>query len=533
MNNWIKVNFIFTFVIIILAGHIIFPARNKIDVLHYDLKLDLYPDNSFLKGDVTITCLLLDKSSREIQLNFYDNLKITGLKVNGRNAEYSNSDNTLRVKYDTGEDTFNVEVIYEGTPEHVGLSGFVFGEINKKNIVYNLSEPDYASSWFPCNDIPDDKALLDISITNDSSMVSVSNGILNDIHTINGRKTYHWKTIYPIATYLVCVYSTDYVSFTDKYISQDKRDTLPLQYYVFPNQLEKGKIDFEDHPKFIDYFAKTFGEYPFIKEKYGVAAFLWQLGAMEHQTITGIGSNFITGKKYFSDVLVHELAHHWWGDAVSPAGWKDIWLNEGFATYSEALYSEHIGGSKALQSFMLGKSRDDFKGTLYDPKDNLFGATVYDKGGWVLHMLRKEVGDSLFFQILRTYFDTYKYKNASTGDFKKICELLSGRNFDKFFNQWVYTGIGRIELNFEWSARKTSGGYLININTLQTQNGYLDYNFPLEIKFKIDSDKAIIKTIIIDKRRQDFELVLENLPIDLEPDPSHWLLADIKQKKQD
>jgi aminopeptidase N len=531
MNNWIKVVSLSPIMIFILAGWIISPIQSKIDVLHYDLSFDLYPDNSFLKGDAVITCLLLDKSSSEIDFNFYDNLKITGLTVNGLKTEYSNTDNLLHIKYGGSADTLKVEVIYEGTPKHVGLSGFVFGEINKTNVVYNLSEPDFASSWFPCRDVPTDKALLDIRITNDTPMVSVSNGILKDIQVNGGRKTYHWKTLYPIATYLVCLYSADYVTFSDIYISQDRQDTLPIQYYVFANQLEKGRIDFEDHPKFIDFFARTFGEYPFIKEKYGVAEFLWQLGAMEHQTITGIGSNFITGKKYFNDVYIHELAHHWWGDAVSPSDWKDIWLNEGFATYSEALYAEHIGGKKALQSVMLSKYKDDFKGTLYAPKDNLFGSIVYDKGCWVLHMLRKETGDSLFFQILRTYFATYKYKNASTDDFKKICELVTGKDFNKFFDQWVYSGIGKIELEYDWSVQRTSGGFNIKITTLQTQKGYDTYNFPLEFKFNIDSSTSVLKTFFIDKRQKDFEITLKDMPLDIELDPSNWLLADIKKKK--
>ena len=531
MNNWIKVISLFLIMIFILAGWIYFPIQTKINVLHYDLKFDLYPDESLLKGDAVITGLLLNKYSSEIDLDFYNNLKITRLIVNGLPSEYSNTDNILHINYRGTTDTFKVEVIYEGTPKHVGLSGFVFGEINKTNVIYNLSEPDFASSWFPCSDIPTDKALLDISITNDTSMVSVSNGILKDVRISGARKTYHWKTIYPIATYLVCIYSADYVTFSDKYISQDKQDTLPIQYYVFANQLENGKIDFEDHPKFIDFFAKTFGEYPFIKEKYGVAEFLWQLGAMEHQTITGIGSNFITGKKYFNDVYVHELAHHWWGDAVSPSDWKNIWLNEGFATYSEALYAEHIGGKKALQSVMLSKSKDDFRGTLYDPKDNLFGPTVYDKGSWVLHMLRNETGDSLFFQILRTYFATYKYKNASTEDFKKICESVTGKNFDKFFDQWIYNGKGKIELEYGWYSQRISSGYKVEISTLQTQKGYDTYNFPLEFKITIDTNTTIYKTFFIDKRQNDFDVILKDIPIQFEPDPSNWLLADIKKKK--
>jgi aminopeptidase N len=531
MNNWIKVISLVLVMCFMLAGWIFFPTQSKIDVLHYDLKIDLYPDINYLKGDAVITCLLINKSPSEIDLNFYNNLKITGLTVNGLKTEYSNSGNLLHIKYNGISDTLNVEVIYEGTPKHVGLSGFVFGEINKTNVVYNLSEPDFASSWFPCIDLPADKALLDISITNDTSMVSVSNGILIDILEQDGRKTYHWKTLYPIATYLICLYSADYITFSDKYISQDRQDTLPLQYYVFAGQLENAKIDFEDHPKFIDFFAKTFGEYPFIKEKYGVAEFLWQLGAMEHQTITGIGSNFVTGKKYFNDVYVHELAHHWWGDALSPADWRDVWLNEGFATYSEALYEEHIGGKKALQSFMLSKKNDDFSETLYDPRDNLFGSTVYDKGSWVLHMLRMEVGDSLFFQILRTYFATYKYKNASTNDFKKICESVSRNDFDKFFDQWVFSGKGKIELEYEWSVQRISEGFKISITTMQVQKEYDTYNFPLEFKFIADTGNAVLKTYFVDKRQKYFELILQDMPIDIELDPDNWLLADIKMKK--
>jgi aminopeptidase N len=530
MKNRINLLYMIIIMIFFLAGCIAPAVRSNIDVLHYNLKFDLYPADSFLKGDALITGVRTDKSSPEIDLNFYDNLKITSLKINGSNGEYSNKDNVLHIKYTGSPDTFNVEIIYEGTPKHAGLSGFVFGEINKSDVVYNLSEPYYASSWFPCHDVPTDKALLDIYITNDSSKVSVSNGILENINLNGSRKTYHWKTIYPIATYLICIYSADYVTFSDRYISQDKKDTMPIQYYVFSNQLEKGKKDFEDHPRFIDYFAKTFGEYPFLKEKYGVAEFLWQMGAMEHQTITGVGSNFVMGTKSFNDIYVHELSHHWWGDAVSPATWKDIWLNEGFATYSEALYTEHVGGKKALQAFMLNKSMSNIKGKLYDPGDNLFGSTVYDKGSWVLHMLRKETGDSLFFKILRTYFELYKYKNASTGDFKNICQAETGKDLTKFFEQWVYKGEGKIELVYSWSAEKIGDEYLLKISFNQTQKGYENYNFPLDMKVVLDNGTNEYKTVIITSLHQDFKLSFKEMPRDIEMDPSCWLLASFTGK---
>ena len=279
-------------------------------------------------------------------------------------------------------DTFTIEIKYKGTPQRSGFDGFVFGNVNGKSLVYNISEPIYASTWFPCDDDPADKALLDVEITNDSQFVSVSNGLLVSETNNGNKKTYHYKTVYPISTYLIAVYSAPYKTFYDVYIGLDGKDSMKVEYYVMPEHFEDAKIDFADHVDMMKTLSKIFGEYPFIKEKYGVAEFLWNFGAMENQTITGIGYAFVSGNDFFKDTYVHELAHHWWGNSVGPKTWNDIWLNEGFATYSEALYAEAKHGKDALKSKMQVKFSDNFRGTLYAPKD-LFGETVYDKGAWV------------------------------------------------------------------------------------------------------------------------------------------------------
>lgn len=505
----------------------------SLDILHYDLDLDLYPDKRTISGTAEITGLLLNKDLKQINLNFYDNMHISSIKLNKKDASYVLKETSLIIETGNMEtDTFKLRITYEGTPKRAGLSAFVFGEINKKKLIYNLNEPNYASTWFPCNDIPNDKALLDISITNDSIYTSVSNGILKDVKTAGMRRTYHWKTIYPISTYLICVYSAEYTNFSQQYISQDKADTMNIEYYVLPEHLENAKRDFEDHPKMIDFFAKTFGEYPFIKEKYGVAEFLWQMGAMEHQTITGIGSNFVSGRKFYNDIYIHELSHHWWGDAVGPASWKDIWLNEGFATYSEALYFEGVSGKKALQSTMRNKFQDNFTGILGEPGDYLFSTTVYDKGAWVLHMLRWEIGDQAFFKLLREYFKLYKYKNASTADFRELAESVSGKKLDKFFEQWVY-GKGIIRLEFKQEINKENGKYIVNLDVSQVQKEYKEFHFPLEIEF-VFKDKTIkrIKTEIdsIDKK---ISVEFEQKPESIVPDPDSWLLASIKITNED
>lgn len=503
----------------------------NIDILHYDLSIDLYPDQKKLKGIAEITGKILDSIVNRIDLNFYDNLIITSLSFNGNSVKYENKDTRLSIFISQASpDTFVLKINYEGTPKRTGLSAFVFGEINGSSVVYNLNEPSYASAWFPCNDMPSDKALLDIRITNDSAITSVSNGILINT-TLNGnRKTYHWKTIYPISTYLVCLYSSNYVEFGDKYISADN-DTMPINYYAFPKQVEQAKADFKNTVKMIEFFSKIFGEYPFIKEKYGIAEFLWQLGAMEHQTITGIGSNFITGKNYFEDVFVHELAHHWWGNAVGPATWKDIWLNEGFSSYSEVLYDEYNSGKDAMKASMLSKFSDEFSTTLYDPGKNLFGSTVYDKGAWVLHMIRWEVGDSIFFKILRSYFEKFKYSTASTNDFKKICEDLSQKDFTKFFDQWIYTGTENLELDYKWIIKNDSNGkYLIILDLEQTQKKYSVYEFKLEVQFEYDEGKSYSKFFNISEREKRIEIQVDERLNQLILDPNNWLLANIRDR---
>lgn len=502
--------------------------QKKIDIYKYDLSFDLYPEEKMFKARAILTGKVQDPTLQLIDLNFYDNFDIKKIYLNNYQTEYENEGKRLSIPFDSSSGTnFKIEVQYEGTPKKAGLDGFVFGKRNGISLIYTLSEPTYASTWFPCNDIPFDKALLELKITNDSSMVSVSNGVLVDVNTNGSRRTYHWKTIYPISTYLIAVYSSRYEQFSDEYISLNGMDTMKVEYYVLPDKLENAKIDFSKQVQVIEYFSQTFGEYPFLKEKYGIAEFLWQLGAMENQTITGVSSNIIGGKFFFEDILIHELAHQWWGNAVGPKFWNDIWLNEGFSTYSEALYYEAQSGKKALQSTMMSKYSSKFSGTLADPGEFLFTRTVYDKGAWVLHMLRWQVGDSSFFKILRTYYDSYKYSNASTEDFKNICEKIYGSNLDKFFEQWI-DNEGMIKLEYKMKVEEAGGNYKILIPLEQVQEEYEEYHFPLEVKVSFnDSTETKFRFDIISKDTL-LEIPTDKYPGNVELDPDNWLLASIE-----
>ena len=502
--------------------------QNKIDIIKYDLLIDISVPDKKITAEINITGLILDSSLNSIDLNFYDQLHITGLLLNGSEANYIHNKTTLSIPViDFINDTFNLQINYDGKPKSFGPVGFVFGEVNKRSLVYTLNQPEYASTWLPCNDIPSDKAMLEIKIRNTKENISVSNGKLIEVIEDETHKTYHWKTYYPISTYLISIYSAPYEYFNDNLIIND--DTLAIKYYVMPEHLENARKDFAVHNDMIKYFSDTFGSYPFMKEKYGVAEFLWNFGAMEHQTITGIGYTFVSGNNFFRDIYAHELAHQWWGNAVGLKSWDDVWLNEGFATYSEALYNEHKFGKDALRSFMLSKFDENFSGTLYKPEKH-FGSMVYDKGAWVLHMLRYEVGDSIFFKILRTYFEQFKYSSASVYDFKDICELIAQKNLSGFFDQWVFTGDDQIKLEYSFDVTANNIHYLLTINAEQVQTGYKEYHFPIEFKiiYEDGSEEILSTNINFRNQKSDFELMKK--PVDLIPDPSNQLLANFRLK---
>ncbi len=507
-------------------------VQKRINILHYDLNFDLFPQDELLKGDVTLTGVF-EEESDSLVLNFYDNMDIEKVYLNGKETDFNLEDKKFYVKgnYEF-PDTFKLRMIYSGSPRRLGFGSFAFDEYNDTSFIYTISEPVYASTWFPCNDLPADKAIADIRITNDSGMVSLSNGNLVGVVTSGNRKTYHWRTEYPVSTYLLAVYSADYVNFKDLLITE-KGDSIKFDYYVLPEKLAAAKIDFSVHPEIMNFFRHKFGEYPFIKEKYGVAEILWPYGAIENQTIMGMGSRFIGGRKLFTDIYIHELAHQWWGNSVGPATWMDVWLNEGFCSYSEALYFEYKSGKSALKSTMRSKHLDFTNSTVYNPEKPIFTRTIYDKGAWILHMLRKEVGDSIFFEILRNYYSAYKYKNASTNDFKVVVEKISGTNFTKFFDQWIYSGKGEIECEYEFLPELVSDNqYLNKIKLTQVQEFYDVYSFPLDILVQFEENEPDEMFSFKITEKETMLILNTNQKIkNLIMDPESELLATIIKKE--
>ena len=370
-------------------------------------------------------------------------MTVDSIKLKGEMVSFSHNNDILKIPFSENSviesNKFQVDIYYSGTPEYCGASGSKFDTHLNIDHVWTLSEAYCARSWWPCKDDPSDKADsvdIIISVPSDPDFIVASNGTLQDIVLSEGKKQYHWQEIYPITTYLVSLAIYPYTTWSDNYISPLSNDTMEIEFYVFPDRYQSSYQNYLLTNDMISVFSELFGEYPFIKEKYGHADFKWG-GGMEHQTLSSMGS-------YSQNLIAHELGHSWWGNLITCKTFNDIWLNEGFARYSQALWREHQEGKLAYHSFMNNYAYYG-SGTIYveNPNTNsdIFSAGLsYNKASWVLHMLRHVVGDDLFFDILRSYAsnDSLKYNAATTSDFKDVCEAVSGTELDSFFSQWIY-----------------------------------------------------------------------------------------------
>jgi hypothetical protein len=349
-----------------------------------------------------------------------------------------------------------------------------------------------------------------------------SNGLLREIIDNTTTKTYKWHEKYPITTYLIFIAATDYAIFSNWYypVSRDV-DSMEVIYYVYPERLSQAQELYPMTPSVIEFYANNFGEYPFVEEKYGMAHFTWG-GGMEHQTCTSILYSW-----YSQWVLVHELAHQWWGDYITIHNWHHIWLNEGFASYCEALWAEYTQGEDYYHTYM-GYMRYIHGGTIFieDTTDawNIFSTIVYDKGAWVLHMLRHVVGDSTFFDILRAYYSEYAHGAVMTEDFQGVCEEVSGMDLDYFFDEWIY-GTYYPKYRYSWIYESAGSGYYdvyLHIDQYQTTEP-THFTMPVDITITAGGDDTTF-VVFNDSRHKDFQFRVEGVPSNLQVDKDQWIL---------
>jgi aminopeptidase N len=412
------------------------------DAQHYDASVKVEQDGS-LDARSVMTAVATQPLD-QLNLDFIG-FDIASVKVNGKKAAFRREKDELVIE--TGStiaqgEKFSVDVKYDGQPKpypsahapvELGWNKFEGGS-------FVVSEPDGTRSWMPVNDHPTDKATYSFHINVPKPLTAAANGVLTSIDEGEDSRTFNFEAHDPMASYLATVHVGNYVKQEGK-----SPGGVPIRNYFPADIAEEARNDFSQVPEMVDFFSEKFGKYPF--EVYGAVVIDTNLGgaaALETQTLPLYDRGIVDGRGSNSTVLAHELAHHWFGDSVSPSDWKDIWLNEGLASYSELLWEEHKGGEKALQR-RLKKAEAQVR--LYgarepigEPRaDNLFDPKVYQGGTLAVHALRRELGDEQFFKTLQTYQVKHKNSSASTQDLQAAAEEVSGRSMKDFFDKWIYS----------------------------------------------------------------------------------------------
>jgi aminopeptidase N len=511
-----------------------YPGDTKIDVTYYGLDISVTANPNYIIGAVIIDIKVDTTSIDDCFLDLQNALTVDSLLLNGvATSSYTHTSDKINLNLDRTyleNETFTVKVYYQGTPGSSGFGSFEFGYHGGTPIIWTLSEPYGAPDWFPCKDTPADKAdSSDVWLTVADNLTGVSNGTLESVtNNGNGTKTYYWKNHYTIAHYLISLAITNYQQY-DTYYHYGQNDSMVITHYVYPESFNSVKSYLDETDDMLEVFSDKFGMYPFITERYGHAEMEWG-GAMEHQTCSSMGFWGI-------GVVSHELAHQWYGDMITCKDWHHIWLNEGFATYSEAVYLEAKSGQAAYNSQIADEMSyaKTATGSIWvqdiTSVGQIFnGARSYAKGACVLHMLRGVVGDSsTFFNIIRTYSDdpNFKYGVATTENFQTIAESVYGQSLDYFFQEWIY-GENYPKYTVNWSRNQISGNtYQVDLNVIQNINSNPAY-FTMPIRVKVNTTLGdTVVTLFNNAQNQNFQFEVNGIPQTINFDYGNWILKDV------
>ncbi|MEO0137373.1 MAG: M1 family aminopeptidase [candidate division WOR-3 bacterium] len=499
------------------------------DVLHYLIKLNLPMNSRYLAGGVTVAMRSNIHNLNRVDL-YLLGLNVDSVKVDGINASYTHIAETIWVTlphlYHQG-DSFDVFIGYSGTAS--GNMGYLFYQ-SLHPIAYTLGCPFAEKRWFPCYDQLWDKADYGVEfyITVPDSFTVCATGAFLGKTVAQGYATYHWKHCYPIAPYLIHFASSIYTTYSDWY-HPASGESLEIKYYFWPEDTVYAPTAFALITDMIAFYDSLFGPYPF--ERYGMDVVTpFSYGGMEHQTISTIHRQWLISNDYYG--MAHELSHQWWGDMVTCFGWQNVWLNEGFATYCDALYLEHRQGHQAFINTMLNRLNNYFSAEtanphpIYNPPSNLIFSWghSYCKGSWILHMIRYLCGsDSLWLRLLATYRDSFAYKNASTSDLNRIMNQVLNGNYDWFFNEYVYD-MGYPYYNVVWNKVYEPPNWRLVLDISQIQTiGPSIFHIPLPLGIGFSNNDTII-ILPINQSPQHFEFLLPQEPLSIIVDPEHWVI---------
>ncbi|MBE0645757.1 MAG: T9SS type A sorting domain-containing protein [Bacteroidetes bacterium] len=461
-----------------------------IDVAHYraEVRFDLAART--VTGDATLTIRNAARGDlSEIPLDLVG-MNIASVEVSGQIATYRYDDALLTIELPAvlpAGDTTEIRIRYSGSPGDEG-GNFPWGGCHWGSVTYFMGvgftdlNVSMMRRWLPSNDIPSDKATFDVSFVVPDGPTVAGSGILAEHASSNGESSWRWVEDHPTATYLFTYAISDYA------IVEDEWNGIPMQYYVPRADSLRAVQYFSTVGGMMDVFTQRFGAYPFDKVGYCITP----IGSMEHQTMISYAAQLFTGLSEAGTTAAHELSHMWWGDWVTCTDFRDAWLNEGFAVFSEMLYAEHLGGRAAYiesvrstgQTYRISDTRNEGIFPLFDfpraaPSSN-YPSTIYHKGGAVMAMLRDVMGDTAFFDGLRAYGQRHAYGNATTMEFRQDMEDSHGSDLGWFFDEWVIAA-GWPEYTVQRVLDDSSTPLRVRIQQTQDQAKYPLFQMPMDL----------------------------------------------------
>ena len=463
------------------------PNTANYDISYHKLEFTVNPAVYFISGKITTTYKALSDMTSLI-FDLSSTLTVSSVKRGVDNLAFTQTATELQIILPATQPSGTsetVEITYSGTPFNSGFGSFIQTTHGTSPIIWTLSEPFGAMNWWPCKqDLNDKVNSIDVYITAPSQYTSVSNGVEPEAPVINGtNKTTHFHHNYPIPSYLICMAVTDYA------VYNQTGGTAPNQYpivnYIYPENLTPTvQNQLAQTPLILNLFENLFEIYPFHNEKYGHAQFGWG-GGMEHTTVSFMGS-------FGRGLIAHEMAHQWFGDKITCGTWKDIWLNEGFATYLASMVIENFDGQAAFtadKTNMIHAITSISNGAVYltDAEalnvNRIFnGRLSYYKGAMVLNMLRLKLGDTLFFQALKNYLadSNLAYKYAVTADLQTHLEAAYGSSLAEFFNDWVY---GQGYPTYSIAVQNNFNGTVaLSVNQTQSDSSVPFFEMPVPVR---------------------------------------------------
>jgi len=515
-----------------------YPKNPDIDIQHYRFALILSDDSDEVRGEAEIDVLLKKNGITRLRFDLINKstayadkgMTVTDVTVNGQLLVHIHENDVLFIdlpKPSAADEKIKITIQYAGIP----ATGLIIGP-NKYNdrTFFSDNWPNKARHWLPTVDHPYDKATSEMIVTAPVRYQVISNGLkIEESNLENGMKRTHWRQSVPIATWL---YVLGVAEFAVQYV--DTFEGKSIETWVYKQDREAGFYDFAVPTKdALEFYNEYVGPYAY--EKLANVQSNSVGGGMEAATAIFYDSKSVTGQRTerWRNVIIHEIAHQWFGNTVTEYDWDDVWLSEGFATYFTLLFIEHaygkeefIKGLKASREtiFNFYQTNPDYRIVHHNLTDMSKVTTIqtYQKGAWILHMLRCRVGDEAFENGIQSYYKKYMNLNATTADFIREMELVSGEDLSSFFKQWLYQG-GNIELNGNW--RYDTKAKKIMINLSQVQNKYM-FTVPIEVAiFEKGNPTPYIKTITSDKTSGQFEIAFDKLPERIELDPNTKLLA--------